>query len=180
MAKTAESVEIILHKTELESSEYSLKLNQNKCIHIQMDAIERIHFMEGNVAPIQTQPDYLGGRIKNTGDHKPELQHRITATWATLRKLGLLWGKSTANIKWKLRVYDAVILAKLMYGLASIPLTKADGRKIDASQMKGLRKILHIRNPYWSRVSNKKLLERANAKLSGELENIEFRRLSTN
>ena len=129
MAKTAEPVEIILHKIELESSKYSLKLTQNKCIHIQMNAIERIHFMEGNVVPIQTQADYLGGRIKNTGDHKPEIQHRITATWATLRKLDLLWGKSTASIKWKIRVYDAVTVAKLMYGLASIPLTKADGKK---------------------------------------------------
>ena len=84
-------------------------------------------------------------RNQNTGDHKPEIQHRITATWATLRKLDLLWGKSTASITWKIRVYDAVIVAKLKYGLASIPLTKADGRKIDALQMKGLRKILHIK-----------------------------------
>ena len=36
---------------------------------------------------------------QNTGDHKPELQHRITATWATLRKLDLLWGKPTASVK---------------------------------------------------------------------------------
>ena len=124
--------------------------------------------MEGNAVPIQTQADYLGGRIKNTGDHKPEIQHRITATWATLRKLDL-WGKSTASIKWKIKVHDAVMIAKLMYGLASIPLTKADGRKNGAFQMKGLTNILHIKNPYWSRVSNKILLERANAKLNGEL-----------
>ena len=143
MAKTAGSVKIKLHKIDLESSKYSLKLNQkcihvkyslklnqNKCIHIQMHAIERIHFLEGNVVPIQTQADYLGGRIKNTGDHEPELQHRITPTWATLRKLDLLWGKSTASIKWNIKVYGAVIVAKLMYGRASIPLTKADGRKM--------------------------------------------------
>ena len=61
------------------------------------------------------------------------------------QKLDLLWGKSTASIKWKIRVYDAVIVAKLMYGLAPIPPTKADGRKIDAFQLKGLRKILHIK-----------------------------------
>ena len=50
-----------------------------------MNAVERIHLMEGTVVPILTQANYLGGRIKNTSDHKPELQHRITATWATLR-----------------------------------------------------------------------------------------------
>ena len=84
--------EIVLHKIDHESNKYSLRLNQNKCIHIQMNAIERTHFQEGNAVPIQTQVDYPGGRINNTGDHKPELLHRITATWSTLRKLDLLWG----------------------------------------------------------------------------------------
>ena len=156
-----------------------MKLNQNKCIHIHVHAIERIYLLEGNAVPIQTQADYLGGKIKHTGDHKPELQHRITATWATLRKFGLLWGKSTASTKWKIKVYDAVIVVKLMYGLASIPLTKADGRKLDAFQMNGSRKILNIKSPSWSRVSNKKLLERVNVRLRGELENKELKRFST-
>ena len=39
-----------------------------------MNATHRIHFRQGNAVPIQTQADYLGGKIKNTGDHKPELQ----------------------------------------------------------------------------------------------------------
>ena len=98
------------------------ELNQNKCVHIQMNAIHMIYLKHGNAVPIQTQADYLGGEIKNTGDHKPELQHRITATWATVRRLDLFWGKSRASTKWKLKVYDAVIVAKLMYGLSSIPL----------------------------------------------------------
>ena len=79
----------------------------------------------------------------------------------------------------EVKVYDAITVAKLMYGLASIPLTKADGRKLDAFQMKGLIKILKVRNLYWSRVSNKKLLEIINAKLNGELEDKELRRQST-
>ena len=139
---------IVLHKIGIESSKYPLRLNQNKCIHIQMNVIGRIHFREGNALPIQTQAHFPGGRTKHTGDHKPELQHRITATWATLRKLDLLWGKSTASIKWKVKVYDAVIVAKPMYGLAPVPPTRADGRKIDAFQMKGLRKFVETKNPY--------------------------------
>ena len=57
IAKTAESVETILHRVELESNKYVLKLNQNKCIHLQMHAIEIIHFMERNAVSIQTQAD---------------------------------------------------------------------------------------------------------------------------
>ena len=149
------------------------------CTHTN-EGYRKIHFQEGNAVPIQTQADYLGGRFKNSGDHKPELQNRIAATWSTLRKLDLLWGKSAANVKLKIKVYDAVFfVAKPMYGLASIPITKADGRKLDAFQMKGPRKISKGRNPYWSRVSNEKLLEIINAKLKRELEDKELRRLST-
>ena len=35
MAKTAEAVEVILHRIEEESHKHALKPNQNKCIHIQ-------------------------------------------------------------------------------------------------------------------------------------------------
>ena len=168
MAETAEAVEIILHRIETESHKYVLKLNQGKCIHVQVNAIHRIHFRQGNTAPIQTQADYLGGKIKNTGDRKPELQHRIAATWKTARRLDLLWGRSRASIKWGIRVYDAVIVARLMYGLTSIPLSKADANKIDAFQTKGFRKILKVKHPCWSRISDKKLLEMANDKLGNE------------
>ena len=99
MAKTAEAVEIILHRIETESHKYALKLKQGKCIHIQMNAVHRIHFRQWNAVPIRTQADYLGGKIKNTGDHKPELQHRIAATWKTVRRLDILWGKARASIK---------------------------------------------------------------------------------
>ena len=61
-----------------------------------------------------------------------------------------------------------MIVAKLMYGLTSIPFSKADANKVDALQMRGLRKILKVKHPYWSRISNKKLLEMANDKLGNE------------
>ena len=61
-----------------------------------------------------------------------------------------------------------MIVARLMYGLTSIPFSKADANKIDAFRMRGLRKILKAKHPYWSRISNKKLLEMANDKLGNE------------
>ena len=63
-----------------------------------------------------------------------------------------------ANINWKIKVYDAVIVAKLMYGLASIPLTTTDGITKWRFEMKGLITILKDQHPYWSRVSNKSCL----------------------
>ena len=67
VAKTAEAFEVILVRIEKESHKYALKLNQNKCIHIRMNAIHRIHFRQGNAVPIQTQADYLRDKIKEHG-----------------------------------------------------------------------------------------------------------------
>ena len=71
-----------------------------------------------------------------------------------------------------------MIVAKLMYGLTSTPLSKSDANKIDAFQMRGLRKALKIKHPYWSRVSNKKLLEAANEQLREEQDKKCLERLS--
>ena len=51
---------------------------------------------------------------------------------------------STVPKKWKLQVYDAVIRYKLLYGLECIQLTQAELDRIDAFQMKGIRRILGI------------------------------------
>jgi hypothetical protein len=173
MASTAEAAEIVLHKIQYESHKYALKLNETKCIHIQMNGIQRIHYNNGNAVPIKEQAEYLGGKIKNDSSYKMEIQSRIGATWGTLRKLDLLWGKSQASISWKLLVFDAVIVAKLLYGLTSIPLTQADCNKIDAFQMRGLRKILKIKHPYWSRISNNTILQTANQRLDPKAKKIE-------
>ena len=69
MAQKAEA--IILHRIEDESHKYALKLNQGKCIHIQMNAIHRVRFEQGNSVPIQTQADYLGGKLKTRGIINP-------------------------------------------------------------------------------------------------------------
>ena len=71
MAQKAEAVEIVLHRIEAESHKYALKLNQGKCIHIQMNAIHGIHFRQRNTVPIQVQADYLGGTNENTGTINP-------------------------------------------------------------------------------------------------------------
>eukprot|EP00972_Heterocapsa_arctica_P014675 2161559-Heterocapsa_arctica.AAC.1 len=80
----------------------------------------------------------------------------------TLKKLNVFWTKSPASVKWKLRVYDAVIVSKLLEGLEALSLTDANIYKLGAFQIRGLRKILGIKHSYWSRVSNKDIMIQAN------------------
>ena len=56
------------------------------------------------------------------------------------------WKNHDNDERFKLIVYDAVIRAKLVYGLEGIKLTKSMERRIDTFHKKGLRKIIKM-NP---------------------------------
>jgi len=49
-----------------------------------------------------------------------------------------------ANTKWQLLIFDEVVRSKLLYGLETIQLTGAMLKKIDAFQIRCLRRILRI------------------------------------
>ena len=92
------------------------------------------------------------------------IRHRITNTWVTVRTLDLLWKNAPVALKWKLRVFDAVIISKLIYGLEAIPFTEQNCKQLDAFQYRGLRNILRIKHYYWSGVKNKRVLLTASKK----------------
>ena len=49
----------------------------------------------------------------------------------------------------ELRVYDAVITTKLLYGLESASLSNTDNKRLDAFQNKGFSNILGIKHAYF-------------------------------
>ena len=85
----------------------------------------------------------------------------VRRTWY---KLEPYWKASGASKKWKLIIYDAIIRSKLLYGLETIHLTQAMSRKLDAFQMRGLRRILQRNSTFIDRRNtNKSLLEEASS-----------------
>ena len=162
ITRTAKAAQILLRATEKESLKYNLRLNYTKCIHIPMNDLRRVRYRNGQFVPTETKATYLGGLIMARGGHKQELHHRITSTWGVVKKLDLLWRRAPVSLKWKLRIYNAVIVNRVLYGLETIPLTQADDDKLDAFHYRGLRKLLRIKHSFWSRISNKEVIKRAN------------------
>ena len=121
-----------------------MKLNHNKCEHMRLNAIHRIHFENGEEVPTTQNAAYLGPRIHFNGDQKCEVKTRIAAAWLTVMKLDLFWRKAPVTLKWKLRVLDAVIHSKVLYGMESLVISQSDYDKIDAFQNRIFRQILNI------------------------------------
>ena len=59
-------------------------------------------------------------------------------------KIAPYWKASNANQKWQLIIFDAVIRSKLLYGLETVHLTNALLKKVDAFQLRCLRRILKL------------------------------------
>ena len=80
-----------------------------------------------------------------------------------LKRLDLFWNHAKCNRKWKLQVYNAVIISKLTYGLENIEGTEAALKLLDTFQLKGLRKILGLNTTFVNREStNAKVFQLAN------------------
>ena len=68
-----------------------------------------------------------------------------------------------------MEVYDAVIKAKLLYGMESLQMRTTSKRRSDIFQLKGLRKILRMKTTYGNRNNtNEKVIQTANDKLALE------------
>ena len=98
MTSTAQATQLILHKIQNESKTCGMKLNHNKCGHIGLNAIHRIHFENGEEVPTTQNALYLGSRVHFNGDQKCEVKTRIAAAWLTVVKLDLFWRKAPVTL----------------------------------------------------------------------------------
>ena len=110
----------------------------------------------------RTRLSTWGGNVNNKGDVHQEVSSRIATALVTAKKLREIWNNTNTSRKWKARVYSAVILTQLTYGLETAPLTQADNQRLDTFYYRGIRAILGVKHSYWSRVSNAELLRRLN------------------
>ena len=165
LTSNRQAAEIILHKIQEESSRYNMRLNQNKCILLGMNSLGSVQYIDGGLMPTAERAPYLGTNMSAKGNPHFEISTRIISTTTTLNKLDMFWKKAPVSTTWKMRVHDAVISSKLLYGLESASLTNAEYERLDSFQIKALREILGIKHSYHSHISNEVVMQRANQRI---------------
>ena len=153
----------LLAKTEIHAKYFGLAFNKTKCVAMCFNADGKPKFLDGQAVPSATEAKYLGAVISSSHDLRKEISNKISGCFATLNKLNFFWSKSNCPTKFKINVYDAVIRAKLVYGLDVVCLPKYLQQQLNTFQLKGLRKILGMNTTYIDRSNtNKKVFENAN------------------
>ena len=135
---------VLIKSIEHHAQYYGLNLNRNKCGVVKMNADNKIKFGNGQELQRTQSTIYLGTEINAAADPTLEVQRRMAEVCVTWKKLDTFWKHSNTPTKIKIQIYDAVIRSKLVYGLESLQLTKAWQNRINAFQLKGLRKILKL------------------------------------
>ena len=101
-------------------------------------------------------------------------KQELAKLWKHVEKndpLALFLKRANCKKEWKLQVYNAVIISKLIYGLETMYLNESQLKRLDAFHIRGLRHILGITHSYWSRAKNSEILDEAN-EIDGKREDI--------
>ena len=165
LASTAEAAELMLRKIQTESAKYNVRLNRRKCVLLGMNSIHNVYYADGEAMPVTSKAPYLGTRMDARGNPHVDVSTRIANASIVLSKFDIFWKRAPVSITWELRVHDAVIANKFPYGLESANLTQAEYARLDAFQVNALRRILRVPHPYYSGVSNNRVMEVANQRI---------------
>jgi len=128
-----------------------MRLNKKKCEFLSIGETGPVQFSNGHKLHPVDEVKYLGCMLNNKGDGKREVTKRKADSMAMLNRLHISFRDGDSSTKRKLQVYNAVIRAKLMYGLESIMLNQSVLKALDAFQLKGLLTILKVTTAFINR-----------------------------
>ena len=162
VSRSLEACNQLIELTEAFSEQYGLKLNKSKCVNMNMNADGEQAFASGEAIKTEKEAMYLGNQLNYKADPQAEVTQKLQEVQRTLFRMQDYWKAAEASPKWKVLIFEAVLKSKLLYGLETSQLTNKCIKRIDAFQIRGLRKILNMKHTYWDRTAtNKRILQEA-------------------
>ena len=158
----------ILWAVERVSLQFGLRLNREKCSYMAINGNNQIRFADGTRLTRCSESTYLGHHITQSMNMRQEVGYRMQQTMAAWTKLKPFWKACNCTDGWKLRVYQAIIQNKLIYGLETIHLTQGMLNKINAFQLRGLRSILSLEPTFVNRRNTNQFVLRMASEKAGQ------------
>jgi hypothetical protein len=152
-----ESVQRFLTVVAEEGASYGLQLHWGKLQQMNVRCEAHLRRPDGTDIEPQEQMTYLGSIISSDGRVHRELVKRLGLAQSTFRELARLWRHSSLGRQKKLRLFNALVVPRAMYGLEAAWLSKPERRRLDGFQNRCLRQLWGIPPAYISRVSNEKV-----------------------
>ena len=157
----AADVEELACAIENVGGKYGLKLHWGKTQALSVCTKDCIKSSKGTSIEETGSLGYLGGVISGDGRYDSELSRKIGAAAGDFKQLRSVWNHAKITKEKKLRYLDALVLSRLLYGVATLWLVTSQRRRLDGFYARCLRKVLSIPSACISRVSNAEVYSRA-------------------
>ena len=143
-------------KVKEEREQVGLKLNIQKT---KIMASGPNHFMGNRWGTVETVSDFIfwGSKITADGDCSHEIKRRLLLGRRVLTNLDSIFKSRDITSPTKIRLVKAMGFPVVMYGCESWTVKKAEGRRIDASELWRWRRLLRV--PCTARRSNQSILK---------------------
>ena len=145
--------------------EYGLSFNWSKLEALPVRMQAAIFKEDGALVQTKDSIIYLGSMLSSDGRIGPELGRRIGLAQCDFKSLQRVWSHSQLSQAQKLRIFDACVVAKLVYGIFTATLNQAERRRIDGFHARCLRRIIRVPPAYVSRVSNASVMKMSGQRL---------------
>ena len=160
LATSEAELQELVDRPDRVSRKYSLLINIDKTKVMASDGIAcRILIQNEQLEQVNTFPFSNYRRCECTTEFRTRLNKGLQAIAASLQKI---WKSHSIPISTKIRLMKALVWPVATYGCESWTLSKHEETRLDAFEMKGLRKILRV--SWTAKKTNEWVLNKAGVK----------------
>ena len=161
VAPSTEQMQIALETADTVFSKWGLEMSfkKTKVMALGCDVVpSHFHLERGSIETVSCFK-YLGSCLAKDGGIGLEVTHRIKAAAYAFHKLKAFWKDAHVKEAVKLKVYQAIVQATLLYACETLAISLETVSSLEVFQMQCLRRIFRISK--MEHVSNAQILARA-------------------
>lgn len=175
LASSLTELQDLLNRVVTAGSKYNMHINAAKTKVMSLNKEPITVTVEGKVLEQVHEFTYLGSRITDDATCFKDLQVKLAVGLAVLQRFKQVWHGHSLTLPTKIKLCKTLVWSVVTYGSESWTLRKEEQRRLEAFEMKMLRKMLQI--PWTAHKTNQSILEETGYK-QNLLESIKKRKLA--
>ena len=118
-----------------------------------------VKYLDGTIVPVAATALYLGTLFRADGAPQAGMSARLGQATAAFNKLGNIWNSRLPNAL-KVRIFHSIFIPMALYSTPHTAFNVSMTKKLDAWYMRQLRRVLRVKDSFYSHVPHSNVLLR--------------------